>query len=434
MRLRAWQPGPYDSVTNVIDRVVVTGIGAVTPVGLGREETWDALCAGKSGVGEITAFDASNLPVRIAAEVRGFDPTAHLDAKRLRRTARFAQFAVVAAREAVTDAGLRLDDTDRERVGVVVNAAVAGFDTIEDATRRIVANPAARLSPYFVASSLTNMPACEIAMDLGIHGPVNASALACASGLYAVVEAARLIRAGEADVVLCGGTDAAITPVMFSGLTVMGALSRRNDDPAGASRPFDADRDGFVFGEGAVVLVVESERHARARGARVYAEYAGGALTCDAFHVTAPEPSARYAAAAIDRALRTAGTKPDEVDYICAHGTGTKANDRSETKAIRRVFGEAADRLAVSSPKSMVGHLIGAAGALGAMVAVLAIRDQRVPPTVNLHTPDPECDLDYVPGVARDMPVRTTLTQAFGFGGQNCAAVFTAYETGEKRG
>lgn len=409
----------------MIDDVVVTGIGAVTPVGLSREATWEALCAGRSGVGVISSFDATSLPVRIAAEVRDFDPAALLDAKRLRRTARFSQFAIAAAREAVQDADITITTRNSERVGVVINAAVAGFDTVEQATRRLAANASARLSPYFVASSLTNMPACEVAMDLGIHGPVTASALACASGLYAVVEGARLIRSGEADVVLCGGTDAAITPVMFAGLAATGALSRRNDDPAGASRPFDADRDGFVFGEGAVVLVLESAEHARSRGARCYAAYAGGSLTCDAFHVTAPDPSAEHATAAINQALKSAGVAPADVDYICAHGTGTKANDRQETRAIRQAFGATADEVAISSPKSMVGHLIGAAGALGAMVAVLAIRDQRVPPTINLDTPDPECDLDYVPKVARTMPVHIAMTQAFGFGGQNCVAVFT---------
>lgn len=414
--------------------VVITGIGALTPVGLDRETSWAALLAGNSGVGPITRFDASDMPVRIAAEVSGFDPRVVLEGKRLRRTARFTQLAIAAAREAVADARLRIADPgaspeDGEvaagRAGVVVNAAVAGFDTVEAATRQIVENPHARLSPYFVASSLTNMPACETAIDLGIHGPVTASALACASGLYAVVEARRLILAGEADVVVCGGTDAGITPAMFAGLTSMGALSKRNDHPAAASRPFDADRDGFVFGEGAVMMVLESAEHAVRRGATAYAAVTGGALTSDAFHVSAPDPQARYAAAAIERALNAAGVDPGEVDYVCAHGTGTKANDRTETMALRSVFGTAADGLAVSSPKSMVGHLIGAAGSLGAMVCALAIRDGIVPPTINLETPDPECDLDYVPGRARKLPVRTATAQAFGFGGQNCVAVFT---------
>jgi 3-oxoacyl-[acyl-carrier-protein] synthase II len=407
-----------------VHQVVITGLGAVTPVGLDRESTWQGLINGKSGVGPITAFDATHLPTRIAAEVHGFDPTTVLSGKRLRRTARFSQFAVAAAREAIADAGLTIDEGLGRRTGIVINAAVAGFDTVEDATRRVVADQDARLSPYFVASSLTNMPACEVAIDLGVHGPVTASALACASGIAALLEARRLILAGEADVVICGGTDAAIQPVMFSGLTSMGAMSTRNDDPAAASRPFDADRDGFVFGEGAVIAVLESAEHARHRGKVPYATFAGGALTEDAFHVSAPEPDAQYAAAAIEQALSRAGVSPREVDYVCAHGTSTKANDRTETMAIRRAFGGAAEEVAISSPKSMVGHLIGAAGALGALVCTLAIRDGQVPPTINLDTPDPECDLDYVPNAARAIAVDVATTNAFGFGGQNCVGVF----------
>ncbi|MGH8989188.1 MAG: beta-ketoacyl-[acyl-carrier-protein] synthase family protein [Acidimicrobiales bacterium] len=423
---------------------MVTGIGAVTPLGLDRESTWQGLLAGRSGVGEITAFDATDLPVRIAAEVRDFDPEKVLQGKRLRRSARFTQMAVAAAREAVADAGLdvgpeievsrRGAGVDPSRVGVVINAAVAGFDTIEGATRQMVASESFRISPHFVSSSLANMPACEVAIDLGVHGPVTASVLACASGAYAVLEARRLILCSEADVVVCGGTDAAITPVMFEGLTTMGALSRRNDEPTEASRPFAADRDGFVFGEGAVVLVVESAEHAARRGASPYATVAGGALTSDAFHVSAPEPEGVYAAAAIRRALYDAGVKPEQVDYVCAHGTGTRANDFTETRAIRSAYGEAAERLAISSPKSMVGHLIGAAGSLGVMVDALAIRDGIVPPTTNLRVADPDCDLDYVPNVARRMPVQVAASNAFGFGGQNCVVVLTAPDAPPARG
>ncbi len=424
--------------------VVITGFGAVTPVGNDRETTWQALLQGESGVAPITAFDSRDLAVHIAAEVKDFDPATVLTGKRLRRSARFTQLAVAAAREAAIDAGVLpagangpRDERDRvelaagvdpDRLGVVINAAVAGFDTVEHATRQVLGDVGGRISPYFVSSSLTNMPACEVAIDLGAHGPVTASALACASGVYAFLEARRLILSGEADVVVCGGTDAAITPVMFAGLLTMGALSKYDGDPSQASRPFDAARDGFVFGEGAVAAVVESDEHAARRGARPYASVAGGALTADAYHVSAPEPTGSYAADSITAALRAAGVKPDEVDYVCAHGTSTKANDRTETAALHRAYGDAATRLAISSPKSMVGHLIGAAGALGAMVSVLAIRDQIVPPTINLHTPDPECDLDYVPNVARRMPVATTATNAFGFGGQNCVAVFSAVQ------
>lgn len=405
--------------------VVITGIGAVTPVGIGRERTWRNLLAGQSGVGTITAFDASGHATRIAAEVKGFDPAAFLDSKRVRRSARFSQFAVAAAREAVVDAKLEINGDNAARIGVVVNAAVAGFDTVESATREFVATAGAiGPSSYFVPSSLTNMPACETAIDLGVHGPVNASALACASGLYALLDGRRLILSGEADVVVCGGTDAGITPVMFAGLESMGAMSARNDDPAGASRPFAADRDGFVFGEGAVIAVLESAEHAARRGVVPYAALAGGALTCDAFHISAPAPAAEYAANAISQARERSGVRPAEIDYICAHGTSTAANDVTETRAIRMALGAAADRVAISAPKSMVGHMIGAAGALGAMVCAMAIRDGVVPPTINLATPDPECDLDYVPNTARRLPVHVAATNAFGFGGQNCVAVF----------
>jgi 3-oxoacyl-[acyl-carrier-protein] synthase II len=270
------------------------------------------------------------------------------------------------------------------------------------------------------------MPACEVAIDLGIHGPVLAGALACASGSAALVQARQLILAGEADAVICGGTDAGITPVMLAGLIPTGALSRRNEDPAGASRPFDAERDGFVYGEGAVIAVVESAEHAERRGATPYAVVASGALTADAFHVSAPSPDSAFAAEAIRQALQRAGLTPGDVDYVCAHATATRAGDRAETLAIRRAFGTAADSVAVSSPKSMTGHLIGAAGALGAMVCALAIRDSVVPPTINLATPDPDCDLDCVPNLARKMPVRAAITNAFGFGGQNCVVVLTA--------
>ena len=406
-------------------QVVVTGLGAVTPVGNDRESTWRALVKGVSGVDTITAFDPSGLPTRIAAEVKGFDPATLLDTKRVRRSARFSQLAIAAGREAVADAGLVLDDDLKTRTGVVVNLAVAGMGEVEAATRQITQPEPARLSPYYVSSVIPNMAACEVAIDLGVHGPVTASALACASGIYAFLEGRRLILSGEADVVVCGGTDASITPVMFAGLSSMGALSKRNDDPARASRPFDTNRDGFVYGEGAVLAVLESAEHAKARGARIYATVAGGALTSDAFHVSAPEPSARWTAEAIRLALQRSGHGPAGIDYICAHGTSTRANDRTETAAIRQAFGPHAGDVAISSPKSMVGHLIGAAGSLSAMVAILAMRDGMVPPTINLDTPDPECDLDYVPNVARPMAVDVAMVNAFGFGGQNVVAVFT---------
>ncbi|WP_371878634.1 beta-ketoacyl-ACP synthase II [Conexibacter sp. S30A1] len=410
---------------------MITGIGAVTPLGLDVPSTWRALLAGQSGVGEITHFDASALPTRIAAEVKGFDAEALLGTKRARRSARFSQLAVAAAREAFADAGLEPGAgveqlADYERVGVVVNTAVPGVPESETNVRGLIAEGLRGVSPYYVPSMIPNMPACEVAIDLGLHGPVTASSLACASGNAALLEARRLILAGEADVVVAGGTDAGIAPVMFAGLCNMGALSARNDEPQRASRPFSADRDGFVYGEGAVLFVIESAAHAGARGARTYASLAGGALTADAFHISHPDPTGRQPRRAMALALERTGTDPAEVDYICAHGTATRINDAVETSAIRDVFGSAADSLLVSSPKSMVGHMIGAAGALGAMVSVLAMRDGRVPPTINLETPDPACDLDYVPLVAREAAVRTAVVNAFGFGGQNCVLVLKA--------
>jgi 3-oxoacyl-[acyl-carrier-protein] synthase II len=404
---------------------VVTGIGAITPVGKSAPETWDALLNGRSGITAIESFDASDLPVRIAGEIHGFDGEALMGPKRFRRSARFSQLAIAAAREAVADASL---DTTAEpdQIGVVVNAAVAGSPEIERNVRALVERGPRDLSPYFVPSTILNMAACEVAIDLGVHGPVNASALACASGTAALLEARRLIGSGEADVVIAGGTDAGISRSMFAGLALMGPLSERNDAPTEASRPFDAERDGFVFGEGAVVMVVESADHAEARGATAYGTVAGGALTSDAFHISAPEPSGVHAARAIELALRNAGTTPEELDYICAHGTATKANDASETRAIRMALGKRAYEVPASSAKSMVGHLIGAAGALSAMVCLLAIRDGILPPTTNLHTPDPECDLDYVPLTARKAQVRTAAANAFGFGGQNCVIVLSA--------
>jgi len=346
-----------------------------------------------------------------------------LTAEQVNRMPRGSQLAVVAAREAVCDAGLDTDLSEAE-AGIIVNSAVSGFAEVQDATEIFHSNGQRHMSPRFVPSALTNMPACEIAMDLKIHGPVNASALACASGAYALLEARRLLLSGEADIMLAGGTDAAITPVMFAGLNAMHAMSTSNDTPTGASRPFDADRNGFVFGEGAVVLVMERLSSARARGAHVYAEVLGGALTSDAFNVVAPEPSGTYATRAITRALANAGLQPSDLDLVCAHGTSTRANDRTETAALKQALGASAKDVAVTAPKSMTGHLIGAAGALAGMLCALAISEGVIPPTINYTTPDPECDLDYVPRVAREQRVRHAITNAFGFGGQNCVVAF----------
>jgi 3-oxoacyl-[acyl-carrier-protein] synthase II len=404
---------------------VITGIGAITPLAHDAPGTWEGLLAGRSGVSRISSFDASDLAVQIAGEIRGFDAETSLGAKRARRSARFSQLATVAAREAVADAGVEIGPL-ADRTAVLINSAVAGWPESDRNQQLLLEQGPSHVSPYYVPSTILNMAACEVAIDLGVHGPVNASALACASGTAALLEARRLLATGEADVVIAGGTDAGITRSMVAGLSVMGPLSQRNDEPERASRPFDADRDGFVFGEGAVVFVVEPANRAQARGARCYGAIAGGALTSDAFHMSAPEPTGTYAARAISAALRDAGVPPAELDYICAHGTGTKANDAAETKAIRMALGDDADRVPASSPKSMVGHLIGAAGALSAMVCLLAIRDGVMPPTINLDTADPSCNLDYVPLQARSAQVRVAAANAFGFGGQNCVVVLRA--------
>jgi 3-oxoacyl-[acyl-carrier-protein] synthase II len=408
---------------------VITGIGALTPLGNTAAETWAGLSAGRSGVGPITRFDAAELPVRIAAEVRGFDPVAELGAKKARRTARFSQLAVVAAREAMLDAGLELTGAAADRAGVLVHTAIGGLPETEENVHAMDRHGMRAVSPYWVPSMISNMAACEVAIDQGLHGPVSASALACASGTAAILDARRLILAGEADVVLAGGTDAGLTKTILAGLARMGPLSSRNDSPGEASRPFDADRDGFVFGEGAVVMVMESASHAAARGVRGYGSVLGGALTADAFHMSAPEPTGMNAARAIALALENAGVVGDELDYMCAHGTATRANDTAETKAVHQALGAAADRVPISSPKSMTGHLIAAAGALSVMTCVLAMRDGLIPPTTNLHTADPECDLDYVPLTARRAPVRTAAANAFGFGGQNCVVVLRGPES-----
>jgi 3-oxoacyl-[acyl-carrier-protein] synthase II len=402
---------------------VVTGLGALTPVGLDAPSTWRALVAGQSGIGPITQFDASGLATRIAGEVTGFDPVEMLGAKRAHRSARFSQLAIVAAREAVADAGLDIE-AESDRIGVAIGSAVAGTPETEKNVRALVAEGPRAVSPFYVASTILNMASCEVAIDLGAHGPVTASALACATGTYSVLEARRLILAGEADVVIAGGADAGINEAVFAGLSNMGPLSENNDDPTGASRPFDSNRDGFVFGEGAVVLVIESAEHAAARGATSYGQVAGGALTSDAFHMSAPEPSGEYASGAIRLALDRAGITPEELGYICAHGTATRANDASETRAIRAVLGDATDTTPVSSPKSMVGHLIAAAGALASMVCLLGMRDGVLPPTINLTNPDPDCDLDHIALTARDAEATTAIANAFGFGGQNCVVAF----------
>jgi len=381
-----------------------------------------------SGVDRITAYDPSNEEVQIAAEVKGFDPRTYIDFKAARRMSRFSQLAVAAAAQAIEDSGLQITDANRDDIAVVVNTGGGGIGDVASAEDVYREQGPTRVSPFMVPMLSPSMAACQISIQNKLRGPVVTSVAACASGVQAFIEAQRMIEHHDADVVITGGTESAILPVAFAALANMGALSKRNDDPEGASRPFDAERDGFVFGEAACVLVVESYQHALARGATPIAEVAGGAMTGDAFHISAPEPSGYGAARAMQRALADAGVAAEEVDYIAAHGTSTPLNDATETKAIRSAFGDHADRLAVSSNKSMVGHTLGAAGAVSAVAAAFAIRDSVLPPTINYQHPDAACDLDYVPNEARQQAVRVALVNGFGFGGQNAVAVLRAIQ------
>ena len=409
-------------------RVVVTGIGVVSPIGHTVEEFWHNLTHGVSGVGQVTAFDASPYTCRIAGEVKDFEPTQYMDAKAARRASRFVQFAVAATKMALADARFTIDDHNRDSVAVVMNTGGGGMPDVVEGERVFLTKGPGRVSPLLIPALIPNMASCQVSMIWGIHGPVITSIEACASGIYALVEAKRLIDMGEAVAVIAGSSESALIPVVFAAFCNMRALSSRNGEPQRACRPFDLHRDGFVAGEGAGVMILERYEDARQRGAPIYAEVLGGSLTADAYHVTAPEPSGYGAALAMSRALKSAGVGPEDIDYICAHGTGTPLNDVSETMSIKKVFGEHAYKVPISSPKSMVGHLMGAAGAISAITCVLAIRDGIIPPTINLETPDPQCDLDYVPNVARQAPVRTAMANGFGFGGQNSVVVFRACE------
>ena len=408
-------------------RAVVTGVGAVTPIGNDVATFWKNLVAGVSGVGPITQFDASGEEVRIAAEVKGFDPRDWIDFKQARRMSRFAQLAVAAARQAIDDAKLEIGDHNRDDIAVVVNTGAGGVGEVASGQQTFMEQGGSRVSPFMVPMLSPSMAAAQISIQNGIRGPVITSVAACASGVQAFIEAQRMIEHGDVDVVIAGGTEASILPVAFAALANMGALSKRNDDPEKASRPFDADRDGFVFGEAAAVLVVEAAEHAEARGAPILAEIAGGALTGDAFHISAPDPSGYGATLAMTRAVRDAHLEMESVDHVVAHGTSTPLNDATESKAIRAAFGGHADRLTVSSNKSMIGHTLGAAGAVSGLAAVLVIRDGILPPTINYETPDPACDLDYVPNEARRSAVNVAISNGFGFGGQNAVSVFARY-------
>lgn len=413
-------------------RAVVTGLGAVTPIGNDHPTFWRNLVAGVSGAGPITHFDASDLEVRIAAEVKDFDPATAMDPKMARRMSRFIHFAMAAGREAIEDAGIdprAWTPEQRDRAAVAMNTSGGGLEQVVDSTHTLDRRGARFVSPFAIPALSGSMAGCQLSMTYGLTGSVITQVAACASSVIAFTDALRLIQRGEADVVITGGAEAPLLKMGFAALANMGALSRRNDEPQRASRPFDRARDGFLFGEGAAVAVVESAQHALERGANIQCEILGGATTSDAFHISAPDPSGRGAMMAMSKAMRDAAIAPDEVDFIVAHGTSTTLNDATETRAIKAALGEHAYRVAISSPKSMVGHLLGAAGAISALTGIGAIREGVIAPTINLDEPDlPDCDLDYVPLVARQARVETVLINGFGFGGQNAVTVLRRFE------
>ena len=405
----------------------MTGLGAIMPIGNDFPTYWANLQAGVTGTRRIESFDTTGFEVQIAAEVLDFDPAAAMDPKMARRMTRFIHFAMAAGKEAVADSGIdfgAMTEEQRDRVGVVVNTGGGGIEAIIDGTHVHDTRGPRFVSPFAVPALSGSMGAALLSMEYGLTGPVMTQVAACATSVIAFHDALRLIRTGECDVVLTGGSEAPIVPMGVAALANMTALSKRNDSPESASRPFDETRDGFVLGEGGGVVVIESLEHALARGATPVAEVIGGALTADAFHISAPEPTGRGQARAMTLALKNAGIAPDEVDYIVAHGTATPLNDATETKAIKAAYGAHAKKVAISSPKSMIGHLVGAAGIASALAGLGAIRDQVIPPTANLRTPDPACDLDYVPLTARNAKVETVAVNGFGFGGQNAVAIF----------
>ncbi|HYK94755.1 MAG TPA: beta-ketoacyl-ACP synthase II [Candidatus Dormibacteraeota bacterium] len=411
-------------------RAVVTGMGAITPIGNDVDTYWTNLLAGVPGGGPITTFDTTGHDVKIAAEVKGFDPLATMDRKMARRMSRFIHFGVAASVEAVASSRLdfeAMSPEQRDRAAVVINTGGGGMEQVIDGADTIRDKGPGQVSPFAIPALSGSMAAAMVSMRYGITGPVITQVAACASGVIAYQDALRLVSSGECDVVLAGGSEAPLLAMAFAALGNMTALSKRNDDPEGASRPFDRTRDGFVFGEGAGILVIESAEHALNRGVPILAEIAGAALTADAYHISAPEPTGRGATMAMTKALRQAGIAPNEVDYVVAHGTSTPLNDVTETRAIKAAFGDYAYRLPISSPKSMIGHTLGAAGALSAIAAVGTIRDGWIAPTINYHEPDPDCDLDYVPNAKREARVDVAMINGFGFGGQNAVAVFKRF-------
>ena len=408
-------------------RVVVTGVGLVSPLGIGTSATWDALCAGQSGIGPITRFDASEHAARIAAEVRGFDPLNFMPKKDVKKMDVFIQYAIAAAEFACDDAALKVTPELANRFGVFIASGIGGFSTIEREHKKLLEGGPRKISPFFIPASIINLAAGQVSIRLGAKGPNSATCTACSASAHAIGDSFETIRRGAADVMVAGGSEAAITPMGVGGFAALHALSTRNDEPTQACRPFDRDRDGFIIGEGAGMLILEEHDRAIDRGALIYAELVGYGMSADAFHMTAPSEDGNGAQRVMRAAIDQAAITPEQVDYINAHGTSTPFNDRIETKAIRQVFGSHADDLAVSSTKSMTGHLLGAAGGLEAGVVALSIRDQLIPPTVNLENPDPDCDLDYVPLVKRTASIDYALSNSFGFGGTNASLLFKRY-------
>ncbi len=410
-------------------RVVITGVGVLTPIGIGKDRFWNAMMEGRSGVGPIRSFDASRYPTRIAAEILDFDPLDWMDRKDAKRNDRFVQFAIAASRMALDDAGFRVTAENADRVGVVIGSGIGGAITWEEQHKVLLTRGPDRVSPFFIPMLIINMASGVVSILTGARGPNTAPVTACATGAHAIGDAFRIIQRGEADVMIAGGTEAAITELSVAGFCAMKAMSTRNDEPQRAVRPFDAHRDGFVMGEGAGVVILEALEHALARDARVYCELVGYGMSADAYHITMPDPEGQGAALAMERCLRDAGLRPEEVDYINAHGTSTPYNDKFETMAIKRVFGDHAYRLAVSSTKSMTAHLLGAAGSVELIACALAIHHGVLPPTINYETPDPDCDLDYVPNRPRPCDVRVALSNAFGFGGHNATLAVRRFES-----
>jgi 3-oxoacyl-[acyl-carrier-protein] synthase II len=411
-----------------LKRVVVTGLGAVTPLGNNLQDYWKGLINGRSGIGPITLFDASKHVCQIGGEVKGFDPHDYLDRKEAKRIDRFAQFAIAASQQALTDAQFVINDLNAEEIGVIIGTGVGGLKVLEDQHEILMTKGATRCSPFMIPMMIANMAAGLTAIHTGARGPNTCPVTACAAGSNAIGDAFRLLQRGYAKAMLCGGTEAAITPLSYGGFGSAKALSTRNHEPARASRPFDRDRDGFVMGEGSGILLLEDLESAQGRGAKIYGEIVGYGMTCDAYHITSPVPGGLGAARAIELALQDAQLLPEQISYINAHGTSTPANDSTETQAIKKALGAAAYKVPISSTKSMTGHLLGGSGGIEAVAAVMAITSNQIPPTINLDNPDPLCDLDYVPHQSRLLPVEVALSNSFGFGGHNVTLAFKKYQ------